>query len=141
MNPASQSTPDDSGKKAFSGGAPNQIDALKDACRRTQRLLTLSEAKLTYFENNPEELEALPIWEFGSLVSTVLRLQKDLLRYVDAIEAGGNQPKPAKQTTMPTLQDLLGPDILKAAQAHGSAYSAKANGGKPGHPFLSNNKR
>jgi hypothetical protein len=148
MNPASQAAPDGSGKQAFPGGAPTQIDVLKDACRRTQRLLTLGDAKLTYFENNPEELKALPVREFGSLASTVLRLQKDLLRYVDAIEAGGNLPKPAakqaaKQAAMPTIQELLGGDILNPVPtyADGSAYLTKANGGKPGHPFLNNNKR
>jgi hypothetical protein len=99
-----QSKVAEKGPKILFGELPEKIDALKAAYWQTQRLLTLSEVKLTYLENNTEALEAMPIREFRTLAKTVSDLQQDLLRYAELIEEEESRPELKEAPLVETLK-------------------------------------
>jgi hypothetical protein len=112
-----------------------KIGMLKAAYWRTQRLLDLSEMKLTHLENNPDILEAMPIREFRTLSKSVLDLQKELLHYADLIEEEENRPALVNEL----VKGAVPVNNQNAGSQYGKIEAGKTPAIPPGHPIFGKN--
>jgi hypothetical protein len=114
----------------YPGAIPGKLGMLKAAYGRTQRLLNLSETKLTYLENNPDVLESMPIREFRTLSKSILDLQKELLNYANLIEEEENRP---------ALQKALLDELLKESSPLGNHNTGVQQGQPNADKTVANN--
>jgi hypothetical protein len=77
---------------SFDDGIPGEVERAKSSYRRTQRFLSLCEAKISVLENDPEAFEKTPIRDLRNLVRCVYDLEKQAQAYADVIRGQGNPP-------------------------------------------------